>query len=159
LSVGKSVGKNATSAPPWMEVSRCPPGIRTCSGTLPVRCTMSFSNRPLEPESPWKTVRVRGALKLVAAGCLAVVAWLIVRALAMAGKAPHGEAAVLAALPGAWALVGLLELVTGVPFSQMSYAWSSLRGWQRGVLGCLVAIVAVFLMMGIFFWVFWDDVR
>ena len=118
---------------------------------------MNFSNSPLEPKSPWSTVRARGALKLVSAGALAAVAWWIVLRLAVVGKPAHGEVALLAALPGAWALIGLLELSTGVPFSQMSHAWSSLRGWQRGVLGCFVALLALFLMMGIIFWVYWDE--
>ncbi len=51
------------------------------------------------------------------------------------------------ALPGAWALMGLLEVVTGVPFTQVAQKWDELAGWQRGVLGVLVVIVA-FVVMG-----------
>jgi hypothetical protein len=38
-------------------------------------------------------------------------------------------------VPGAFALVGLLQLVSGVPFTELSSRWNSLAGWQRGILG------------------------
>jgi hypothetical protein len=44
-------------------------------------------------------------------------------------------------LPGGLAIAGLLQLVTGVPFSQWSSRWDSLQGWQRGVFGSLLVLV------------------
>ena len=43
---------------------------------------------------------------------------------------------------GGFALVGLLELITGVSFTQWAGKWDRLKGWQRGVLGTLIVIVA-----------------
>jgi hypothetical protein len=50
-------------------------------------------------------------------------------------------------VPGAWAMGGLLELVSGVPFAQIAGRWDQLAGWQRGVLGLLVVAVAFVVMM------------
>ena len=41
------------------------------------------------------------------------------------------------AVPGALALVGLIQLVGGVPFAELALKWDELQGWQRGVLGVL----------------------
>ncbi len=45
----------------------------------------------------------------------------------------------------------LLELITGVPFSELSNRWDSLKGWQRGVIGitvCAFLFTILILMMG-----------
>ncbi len=47
-------------------------------------------------------------------------------------------------------LTHLSELITGVPFTQLSKRWDGLRGWQRGVIGltgCGVLITLIILMM------------
>jgi uncharacterized membrane protein YagU involved in acid resistance len=46
------------------------------------------------------------------------------------------------AMPGAYALMGLVEIVTGVPFMDLSKKWNDLAGWQRGVLGTIIAILS-----------------
>ena len=43
-------------------------------------------------------------------------------------------------LPVAWLLAGVLQMVTGVPFDELSDRWDNLAGWQRGLIG-----VSVFL--------------
>jgi hypothetical protein len=45
------------------------------------------------------------------------------------------HAIVYLSLPGAYALVGLHEIVSGVPFVEISKKWDGISGWQRGVLG------------------------
>lgn len=40
-------------------------------------------------------------------------------------------------------LAKLSELITGVPFGRLAASWDGLRGWQRGVLGLLVAVAAL----------------
>jgi hypothetical protein len=47
--------------------------------------------------------------------------------------------------PGAYALVGILELITGTPFTQLSARWDSLKWWQRGVLGTVVIMIALLI--------------
>ncbi len=51
------------------------------------------------------------------------------------------------AVPGAFALMGLLEIITGIPFKEMSGKWDNLKGWQRGILGIAVAILT-FIILG-----------
>ena len=49
-------------------------------------------------------------------------------------------------LPGAYALSGLLELITGVSFFEYARRWDDLKGWQRGVLGVFVVVIAFFVI-------------
>lgn len=52
------------------------------------------------------------------------------------------------ALPGAFALQGLVELITGVPFLELARCWDELKGWQRGVLGTLIVLVSLVFIIG-----------
>lgn len=51
------------------------------------------------------------------------------------------------AVPGAFALMGLLEVITGVPFKEISGKWDSLSGWQRGVLVTIIAALSFIILM------------
>lgn len=46
------------------------------------------------------------------------------------------------AVPGGLALSGLIQAVTGVPFTRFASKWDNLRPWQRGVLGVAILVVA-----------------
>jgi hypothetical protein len=46
-------------------------------------------------------------------------------------------------IPGALFLAGLVQFVSGVPFSELSSKWDALEGWQRGVLGTVIFLVSV----------------
>lgn len=52
------------------------------------------------------------------------------------------------AIPGAMGLVGLIQLVGGVPFGELATKWGSLAAWQRGILGTLLVLVAGVVIMG-----------
>ena len=45
-------------------------------------------------------------------------------------------------------MMGLLETFSGVPCLRFSEAWEELQGWQRGVLGIVIVIVAIVVIMG-----------
>ena len=48
-------------------------------------------------------------------------------------------------------LMHLLELISGVPFTELSNRWDGLKGWQRGVIGligCGFLIALIILLMG-----------
>lgn len=48
-------------------------------------------------------------------------------------------------------LMHLLELIAGVPFTELSNRWDGLKGWQRGVIGvmgCGFLITILILLMG-----------
>jgi uncharacterized membrane protein YagU involved in acid resistance len=54
--------------------------------------------------------------------------------------------------PGAFALAGFIEAVTGLPFTQLSKAWNGLTAWQRGLYGLLavtVASVVIFFVLAL----------
>jgi hypothetical protein len=51
------------------------------------------------------------------------------------------------AIPGAYALAGLLEVITGVSFLECARRWDELKGWQRGVFGTTIVIVAIFVIV------------
>jgi hypothetical protein len=51
-------------------------------------------------------------------------------------------------IPGAFALAGLVQVISGVPFSELASRWDALQGWQRGILGTIIFILAVGLIIG-----------
>ncbi|EDY18556.1 hypothetical protein CfE428DRAFT_3941 [Chthoniobacter flavus Ellin428] len=51
------------------------------------------------------------------------------------------------ALPGAYALSGLIEFLTGVSFLEFARRWDELKGWQRGIFGTFIVIIALFLIL------------
>lgn len=92
-------------------------------------------------------VRSLGLKKLIVGGAASVLMllWL------MSGKPSASGGAfklILFALPLVMAMMGFLETSSGVPFSRFSEAWDELRGWQRGVLGVAIFVVAVVVIMG-----------
>ena len=45
--------------------------------------------------------------------------------------------------PVAYALIGLLEIISGVPFKDIAKSWDEISGWQRGIIGVIVVIVVL----------------
>ena len=93
-------------------------------------------------------VRTKGLLKVVGGGIGFALLFATVLKSGL-GDPKHGGPFKMIAmgLPGAFGLAGLIELVTGIEFTQLSNAWDGLAGWQRGVLGILVVIGAFALMI------------
>jgi len=90
------------------------------------------------------SVRVRGLLYLIGGGSIfALFAYWIANpdsypfAVYPAGL---GGALVIGA-PGAGAIIGLIELISGKPFYQMEDAWANLSGMQRFLGGTLIIVV------------------
>ena len=94
------------------------------------------------------SIRMAGAKKIALGGVGACLAWGLVALIRSQGYTPTGFAMIPLALPGAWALTGLLEVVTGVEFGRIAQKWDELAGWQRGVLGLLVVALAFAVLMG-----------
>ncbi len=53
------------------------------------------------------------------------------------------------ALPGAYALSGLVEFVTGISFFEFAARWDELKGWQRGIFGTFIVIVAMLVIISV----------
>jgi hypothetical protein len=53
------------------------------------------------------------------------------------------------AIPGGWALAGLLQAVTGVPFAKFASRWDALQPWQRGVFGTAIVFGLAALLYGL----------
>jgi hypothetical protein len=49
-----------------------------------------------------------------------------------------------ASIPSVYFCIGLVELLTGRPCQPLADAWMKLGGWQRGVIGTLIVLVAGF---------------
>lgn len=49
-------------------------------------------------------------------------------------------------LPVAWLLAGVLQMVTGVPFEDLSQKWDDLAGWQRGLIGISVFLAGLLIL-------------
>ena len=88
-------------------------------------------------------IRLRGLLKLVGGCVLFVLIFSNIYNNGL-GDPSKGNLFKLIAIgfPGAIALVGLIETLTGLPFSHISNVWDNLTSWQRGVYGLLVVVVA-----------------
>lgn len=94
------------------------------------------------------SVRTSGLLKVIGSGVLVAIIFSTVLNNGL-GNPAHGGPFKLVAMgiPGAFALVGLIELLTGIEFTRIAEKWDALQGWQRGVLGVLVAVFSFILMM------------
>ena len=58
---------------------------------------------------------------------------------------------VLGLLPVAWALAGVLQLITGTPFEELSRRWDSLSGSARGGIGISVFVIGLVVVMVLLF--------
>ncbi|CAN5799616.1 hypothetical protein BH09VER1_BH09VER1_48650 [soil metagenome] len=88
-------------------------------------------------------VRVLWGIPLTALGL-----WLIVGLFPRWNLSPGLGAVLLVALPGGMVLLGLIEVITGVPYSQWATCWDSLKGWQRLVLGIIVSLATFVVILG-----------
>jgi len=93
-------------------------------------------------------IRAKGLIKLIGGAAGTVLAVVVLFGTSLADR-PHGGPfqAIAMGLPGAYGLTGLIELVSGVPFTQLSDKWDQLQGWQRGVLGLFIVGACFGLMM------------
>ena len=89
------------------------------------------------------STRSRGATKLLIGSLGMVVVWLLVHFVRSKGFVPSSLVAMIPlAIPGVYALIGLLEIIAGVPFIEIAATWESLAGWQRGLLGLFIVVCA-----------------
>lgn len=92
-------------------------------------------------------IRAGGTKRLLLGSLGMVVVCLLIYFIRLQGYTPTSTAMIPLAVPGAYALMGMLEIVAGVPFSEIAQKWDDLAGWQRGILGTVVVIIAFALIM------------
>lgn len=94
-------------------------------------------------------MRAKGLAKLVGGVLVYVILFSTVLKNGL-GDPAHGGPFKLIVLgvPGAFLLSGLIELVTGAPFQHVAEKWDMLQGWQRGIFGILIVVLAIIAMMG-----------
>jgi len=94
------------------------------------------------------SIRKKGLGKMVTGFLALIGASYFVFWLQTKGYSPNSFAMIGLGAPAAIGLVGLLEVLMNRPFSEMEQWWNGLRGWQRGLLGMLVVILAIALLFG-----------
>ena len=94
-----------------------------------------------------QSLRAAALKKIVVGVAVSLLFALIVCAIYASGYRLVGIGWYVLAIPPAWALVGLLEIVTGVPFNQLSQKWDELSGARRGAIGLGVVFAAFALMI------------
>lgn len=92
------------------------------------------------------SIRKNGFKKLALGTAALVAVFWFVLWLQRQGYSPNSFALIALGAPVAIGFVGLLEITVNRPFSEMEEWWNNLKGWQRGVLGLLVVIVAFVLL-------------
>ena len=89
------------------------------------------------------SVRKRGLIKL-AVGIPLGVGWFLIQQRLEALN--EWLKFLVPGFPGVLALIGLTELVSGIPIAHLSRRWEGLKGWQRGVLGTLILFAFAFIL-------------
>lgn len=98
-------------------------------------------------------IRTRGFLTLLASiGGWIALYWLLFHVLGGAGGNVSVPAYPLA-LPLIGLVIGVVELATGLPFTQVAEAWQRLPRWLQVPLGCLIGIVLVVAIFAGFYYV------
>lgn len=89
----------------------------------------------------------RRALKKVAIGAVITAAWLgLVLVVSGRGYSFWGPGV---GLPCVFFLMGLVELVSGRSFGAFAQEWDELEGWQRGIYGLIVVVIATCVILAV----------
>ena len=96
------------------------------------------------------SVRARGFILMLVGGLFAAGVLYIVATKGMGNPMRGSYALIGFAVPCVPFLMGLVELLFGVPISQVSNKWDALQGWQRGVLGTLIVLTVFVIASGLF---------
>ena|GEM_PF-1074118 len=133
------------------------------------RCGAAFDTRqssassgsgPAQPADRVDTKRAvrRAGIKTIKSGALFTLAYvilLIIVVIVNSGSSGYHISFKLSGfaglLPVAWVLAGVLQIVTGVPFDELSDRWDNLAGWQRGLIGVSVFLAGLLLLAIVLF--------
>ncbi|KAF0812101.1 hypothetical protein IGB42_03378 [Andreprevotia sp. IGB-42] len=92
-----------------------------------------------------------GAIKFFGCGCIAALLWLVFYWISINWHSfPMGGGVVILGLPGAFALIGLAELATGLPAKQLGAKLNQrqLAPWQENIIWLFVFLIGIALLLG-----------
>lgn len=89
-------------------------------------------------------------LKLFSGAFICILVFLLIYYFKLEDSEFIKKPIIVLAVPGAFSLIGLLEILTGVPFQHVARKWDSLAGWQRGILGVTIVVLSFALVFSIF---------
>lgn len=95
-------------------------------------------------------IRSLGAIRFLGWSCVAAIGWLLVFWVVVRWhKMPIGASVPIVGLPGALALVGLAEFVTGLPARTIGSKLNGLQlaPWQQNIIWLFVFFIGMALMM------------
>ncbi|MDJ0653782.1 MAG: hypothetical protein QNJ40_06500 [Xanthomonadales bacterium] len=93
--------------------------------------------------------RQAGLLKLLGGAAIYAVLFAFIFSRGGFGDSRGGTFYIITiGAPGALALLGLMELVTGHPFQRLADAWDAMPGWKQAVLGLATVLAAVVIVFG-----------
>jgi hypothetical protein len=102
-----------------------------------------INNECVQRRGCMTAVRANGIRKLMIGTLGAIGIGVVFYLISRTGYAPTSFALIPFAFPGVYALTGILEIIAGVPFMDLADRWDSLAGWQRGILGTLIVMLAL----------------
>lgn len=85
-------------------------------------------------------------IKLVIGTSIFIVGTVVVIYFNISDSEIFKKLLILLAVPGVYALMGLIEIITGAPFKETATRWDNLTGWQRGLFGVAIVILSFALM-------------
>jgi hypothetical protein len=95
-----------------------------------------------------ENVRMNGLIKFTVGIVGAVLVGFVIQWMNKAGYQLTGWGMIVFGVPGAIGAAGLIECVSGIPFTELSQRWDDLEGWQRGLLGMLVVALCIGALIG-----------
>jgi hypothetical protein len=93
------------------------------------------------------SIRVRGLVTILGSGAVAGVLYLFL-SFVLGHSAGSVRVPLVSAAPLVGVLVGMIELVSGVPFTQVAAKWDSLPQGMRLFLGTLLTVIALVVVFG-----------
>ncbi len=88
------------------------------------------------------SIRAKGIKKFATGVLVFSGVFVYVYSQTKSGRVPTSFELIELCAPAAIGFVGLLEIILNRPFSEMEGWWNSLRRWQRGGIGLVVAVIA-----------------
>jgi hypothetical protein len=110
-----------------------------------------------------RRVRLIGLAKLLAGGAAFAAGFWFVMTYSREpwfGTQYRGSVgwAVVAALPGVFGIIGLLELMAGLPVRKLGKRWDAVTPWKRWLLAVAIILAAFAIVAAVFLGLAWQGI-